>query len=659
MNTFRHWFLWSAIETAPGKFDWADYDRQLDLAAAHGIKTVIAEMMVAAPEWAYHRYAHARYETRRGEKVHSHMSGSCVVGGFPGLCLDNEDYRAAAEGFLRALVNRYRDHPGLGGYDIWNECNYGADVCYCPATQARFRAWLQNKYGDLATLGEAWHRYSFVRWEDVTAPRSPGPYPDTLDWLRFRIDNVYRQMRWRADVIRELDPDHPVIAHGTVGSIRDMATRTKDDWRAASEVEIYGYTWGSSRHGDEPWKQFHAVDLVRASARGKPFWHAEAYAGPLWLASNVLNKPRDEGRIAQPEDIRYWDLVSFAAGATGLMYLRWRPLLDGPLFGAFGPYGMDGSHTPRSEMTTAIARWATAPERASLWASRPVQGEVGILLLPETELFAYAQQGDTGYYAGSMHGAYQGFFDNNIQADWVRLEHVDEYKLIYLPFPVMMEQETADKLRAWVATGGVLVTEGCPGYFGDRGHVGTTQPNLGLDELFGAQESYVEFTPDLLGDLEFNLGGMRVRGGLFLQAYEPTTGVPVGWYEDGRVAAVDHVYGAGRTRLVGTMCGYGYGRHPHDRSPAIFTEVLAYGEQRQHVVSSDPRVKARLHHGKGGTYLWVANPMRQAIPARLVLGEAWGPYTIARTLWGAKATVEGRTIELLAAARDVSVIALA
>jgi len=37
MNSFRHWFPWSTIEIAPGKFDWADYDEQFDLAAKHGI----------------------------------------------------------------------------------------------------------------------------------------------------------------------------------------------------------------------------------------------------------------------------------------------------------------------------------------------------------------------------------------------------------------------------------------------------------------------------------------------------------------------------------------------------------------------------------------------------------------------------------------------
>ena len=94
MNIFRHWFLWSAIEVAPGVYDWADYDRQLDLAAENGIKTIIAEMITAAPEWAFRQYAHARLETRDGRRVESKMSGSCVTGGFPGLCLDNDDYRA-------------------------------------------------------------------------------------------------------------------------------------------------------------------------------------------------------------------------------------------------------------------------------------------------------------------------------------------------------------------------------------------------------------------------------------------------------------------------------------------------------------------------------------------------------------------------------------
>jgi len=50
---------------------------------ANGIKTIIAEMITAAPEWAFRRYAHARYETAAGVGE-SGMSGSCVTGGFRG-----------------------------------------------------------------------------------------------------------------------------------------------------------------------------------------------------------------------------------------------------------------------------------------------------------------------------------------------------------------------------------------------------------------------------------------------------------------------------------------------------------------------------------------------------------------------------------------------
>jgi beta-galactosidase len=658
MNTFRHWFLWSSIEIASGKFDWEDYDKQLDLAAQHGIKTIIAEMITAAPEWAFRQFAHACLETREGRKVENHMSGSCVTGGFPGLCLDNEDYKETAEGFLRELVKRYKDHPGLGGYDIWNECNYSRDTCYCPATAAKFRLWLKEKYGDLRALGETWHRHSFAEWENVTPPRYLGPYPDTLDWLQFRLENAYDLMRWRAQLIRSLDQEHPVTAHGIAGSLTNMASGGSDDWRAAAEVDSYGFTWVACRKGDEPWQQFHAVDLVRASSRGKPFWHAEAHGGNLWMQPQVIGKPRNEGRIASPEDVRYWHLVSFMGGATGLLYPRWRPLLDGPLFGAFGPYGMDGSRTPRSEMSSRIAQWANAPEQGKLWQSRPIKGEVGIIYAPETQFFTYAQQGNTSYYSQSMQGAYQGFFDSNIQVDWVHLNHIDKYDFLYLSFPVMLTQKTADKLRLWVDSGGTLVSEGCPGYFGDQGHVGTIQPNLGLDELFGVRESYVEFTPDLLNDLKLNLSGIPACGGLFLQAYQPTTGRPVGWYEDGRVAVVDNAFGKGKARLIGTMPGAGYAKHQEGKSAAFFAELLQFAGKQQHVRCSEPRVTARIHDGVGGTYLWVANPTRQPLPVHLELGEAWGTFSHSSSLWGAEASVTGRTITLTATARDVAVIAL-
>ena len=65
----------------------------------------------------------------------------------------------------------------------------------------------------------------------------------------------------------------------------------------AAEVDTWGFTFVASRKGDEPWKQFQAVDLVRGGRAGKPFWHAEAEAGPLWMQPQVIDRPREDGRI--------------------------------------------------------------------------------------------------------------------------------------------------------------------------------------------------------------------------------------------------------------------------------------------------------------------------------------------------------------------------
>lgn len=139
MSHFRHWFMWSAVEYVQDEFDWADYDRHMDLAAEHGLGTIIAEFVAIPPEWMYLRFPDGRYERANGDRISSKMHVSATIGGSPGMCLDNDDVRERAGNFLTQLVTRYRNHPATTGYNVWNECNSLEDVCHCPATTARFR----------------------------------------------------------------------------------------------------------------------------------------------------------------------------------------------------------------------------------------------------------------------------------------------------------------------------------------------------------------------------------------------------------------------------------------------------------------------------------------------------------------------------------------
>lgn len=638
MNTFRHWFLWGALEVAPGVFNWEPYDRQMELAAKNGIKTIIAEVQ-SVPEWLYHQRPDLLGVRRDGSRPDSALGNSTAAGGFveDWLCPDHPEARQYAGNFLRELAKHYRGHPGLYGYDVMNECHYSRNLCYCQATQQRFREWLLKKYGSLAALGEAWHRYSFTDWEQVRAPRIMAQFPECIDWMEFCKERAYENMQWRIEQLRSGDPDAWITAHGLAGSL-DTARSGSDDWMAAQQVESYGLTWVACRKGNQPWKQWHAVDLTRSAARGKDFWHAEMQGGPLWLQPQVVGRPKEDGRVADEQDVRLWSMTSLAAGARGLMWTRWRGLLDGPLFEAFGLYSMDGSPNSRSEMASKIGKWANLPSTAGLMASRPVQGEIGIVVLDSIQEFSQLMQqaGEGRFYTRCMQGAYRAFFDQNIQADWVHFDDMDQYRILYFPYPIHLTQQQAKRLADWVEKGGRLFCEGMPGFFGEGGHVGTVQPGQGLDRLFGARQQGAEFMPDLGDQISFDWlpeGWKNLPGGLFRQSYSVTSGEVLGYYPDGTVAAVEHQYGSGKALLVGTFPSEAYSRCPSEELGAWFASLLKRAGTDPIARCSAPGVIVRVSEDKGSgrRYLWAVNHNREELEAELTLRS---PARCGEVLWG-------------------------
>src|SRR5437764_2502831 len=114
--------------------------------------------------------------------------------------------------------------------------------------------------------------------------------------------------------------------------------------------------------------------------------------------------------------------------------------------------GTGGSVTPRAEMASRLARWTNA--HGDIWKSKPVKGDVGIVFVQEADDFNSVQSGAAagggggrggrgatagggtaaGAYVQSLQGAYQAFFDSNIQADFVGIDDIGQYPMIYLAF---------------------------------------------------------------------------------------------------------------------------------------------------------------------------------------------------------------------------------
>ncbi len=673
MNCFRHWFMWSAIEVAPGKYDWDDYDQQLDLAAKNGISTIVGIIMDLAPQWAFRQFPHARVgavqdskvqerlSVQPGSRAHSHYTGATAVGGWPGLCFDNEDVLKRGDEFLTLLVERYRDHPAMGGYDVWNELNQYGDfgACHCEASAQKFREWLQRKYTDLSALGEAWYRYSYADWKDVQIPMTVDPYPDSIDWYLFRVDNAVRLLKHRIELIKKLDTKNAITTHAIpLGTLKDIGPETYPLFQAGQLVDIHGYSGGSNHEAGSHlrWMHWAKMDLVRSASNGKPFWAAEMPAGASW---RMKGTEMDKGRLVNASDVILYSLMQLAGGARGIFSPRWRPLQDGKNVGMFGFYDMDGSPTERSEAGGKMARWANDPKNADLLRAQPVKSDIGILVVPESQIHNYVSTGKSTYYYRSVTGAYQAFLFNNIQVDFVHIDFFDPAtEILYLPYPLMLSKATAEKLIKWVDDGGYLISEGCPAYFGDLGRAGTRQPHYGMDELFGVRQSFVQFTPDLLEQLEFQMNdGLVVQGGLYLQAYEVTSGEAVGKFPDGRIAVVDHSFGRGRTRLIGTFPGYGYleGRRPANRT--FFRSLLSWAGKQPQVMTSDERIIARLQTGGKNRYLWVVNVTREAIPLTVTLDKSREPITDSQALWGVGAKVlPTHQLQITMPAREASVL---
>jgi beta-galactosidase len=308
-------------------------------------------------------------------------------------------------------------------------------------------------------------------------------------------------------------------------------------------------------------------------------------------------------------------------------------------------------------MAGRVARWANS--HPNLWKSAPIRGDIGLVFVPESEIFNYMQQGDTEFYAHSIRGAYQAFFDSNIQADFVAIDDIAEYKIVYLPYPVMLKQETVAKLRTYVEQGGTLISEGMPAYFGDHGHVGTVQPNFGLDEVFGARESGVEFLPDVSDQLMLQVKGATIHGRYFRQEYKLQGGTGAGQYANGNMAAVEHRFGQGRTLLMGSFPGAGYYHFHAPETKDLFASFLAMAGVEPQLKTDDSNVQARLHRGPGGAYLWVTNPTQADQPVTVSFGTGAGGFQSAEDQWGKQsATISGGKLAVTVPARDAVVLAL-
>jgi beta-galactosidase len=465
LNTAYLWVCWGWVEPSPGSFEFGDYDELIEEAASAGLSVVLNTIAEIQPFWVPREIPSARMIDHLGHPVVSSPRGECTVGLTPGGCTDDPELRAAMGRFLATTAERYRGSEALAAWDLWNETRWAvqadAYVCYCERTLAAFRAWLAGRYGDLAGLSQAWGR-RYASWDDVMPGKLPGRiYTDLMEFQAFLTDRACEHMRFRYETVRAADPDHLIVAHaGTTANIKmpiefEQELSRGNDWDYTDFLDGFGASLFPLWMGDSVLDYGARIESGRSAAQDRLYWVGELQGGSA--------RSGFEAQPAVPGDLQQrWLWSAIGRGARAVNFWCWRDEVFSRESSGFGLCGNDGEAESRLAALSITGGFLEA--NAELMdAYHPAQAEVGVIFDPDGYRMDWAQSGTGSRQAArSLWGYLTGLEKIQVPYDVVESRHhahLDRYRLLIMPWPLIVNAGLAAGLADWVAAGGTLLVE--------------------------------------------------------------------------------------------------------------------------------------------------------------------------------------------------------
>jgi beta-galactosidase len=454
-------------------------------------------------------------------------------------------------------------------------------------------------------------------------------YTDFIDWKNFIYQKLAEDLGLRYAAVRRGDLNHVITSHAAVPSIFYSPYNgygATDDFLMAEQVDFYGTSLypkhnHPARHW-EIWKFMVAVDFSRsANQPNGGFYVGELQAGHGTIGLNV-------GDPITPADHRIWMWSAIAKGARAINIYAYYPMSSGYESGGYGLINLDGSPTERAIAAGKTAQLITANQDLLLNAE-PLPAQIALVYNPLAQMVG----GEQRHAAGDMHqlslfGYYRAFAESNIPVDFIHRREleageINQYRLIILPYPLMLTQTAADTLKKFVARGGTLLAEARPAWNDERGFAEETIPGMGLAELFGVRETSVRMLEKVRLKpvstehcLFKELGSDSVlTGAYFAESFELLSGSQaniIATHADGTAGMTCHKYGEGQALLIGTFLGMANHQHPTVSNNRFLLCLLPYAGIEVPIRSklSDfetTPVELRLQQDPGGYILFIIN----------------------------------------------------
>jgi beta-galactosidase len=618
-NAIRCWIDWASGEPREGEYRFETIDVLLELAEQEGLKVVIQVYMDAAPDWVGRKFPDSLFVAAGGYVMRPEPA--------PGYCTDHAGVERAVLAFYSALAERARPSSSFLGWDLWSEPHVinwamapfltNPEFCFCPHTVGRFRRWLQKKYDSLDSLNAAWYR-RYSSWEQVEPGRLSTilSYTDYIDWRTFIQAKLGEDLRRRYEAVKRAAPDRVATSHAAVPSLFTSplyGDGSPDDWIMAKQADYYGtsfYPKHSSPVGrDVAWRAA-LLDFARSSGysgSGRGFWIGELQGGFGTIALRV-------SATVTPEDLRIWTWSALARGAKGINFYAWYPMSSGYESGGYGLIQLDGTITERSRVAGTVARVVDRNQRLFLDA-RPPRAQVAVIYNPlaymvggrQRAFTAGAQTEVPGIERDTLLGIYRALFPTNVPIDFLHINELNQdllgkYKLVVLPYPLMIPTQAAAEIAEYVRAGGAFVAEARLGWNNERGWAAETIPGMGLHDVMGCRETAVQTTSsgrtELVWDTEDFPGlkkGDRLPGRLYEETLEPVrAGARIAArLASGAPAAVLSTFGRGKTLALGSYLGVAYEEKPTPEAQRFYAGLLEWTAVERPVEVAGGEVEVR------------------------------------------------------------------
>jgi beta-galactosidase len=488
-------FSWYWIEPREGEFEFAAYDRFMDLAYALDLSVILCTPTAAPPSWLLHHYPHVRLLDQHGQP---HLGGRHMI------CYNDPTAKQLAERVILKLAERYKDHPALNAWQIDNEPTSGESLSssniydYHPETIKAFQAYLAAQYQDIQKLNAAWLNAfwsrSFNEWEEIDAPRSPGIPGLWLAWMKFRDLNVTRQIRWQLDLLRSVKAGFIVGTNiPEVGTV-ESCWLGQDYWEQCKGLDYVGIDMYVFQR--DPEKEQRALafssDLIRSAAEASEaeFWVSEMQAGPHRLPWRMTFV----GGLWGTDFLRESTKTFIAHGAERIVYFLWRPLTGGQEFGMNGLVNFDGSPHMLTDALPDIMEEARQENKRLV--GKPIAyihySRDSLLLASGFDPDPTMDTAFRGWYSLLADCGYQIRFlsdEQLVTKEWIRGD------IGVLPYTTVAGPEVIEGLGRAEREGARIIAGFSTGYFDGEGSIVVHNPGEQLWETLGVSFSGFDILP--------------------------------------------------------------------------------------------------------------------------------------------------------------------